>query len=301
MTMNDGERELRDFVLRKLADEDRERLEEALFADDDMFERLVEAEYELIDEWGRGSLQPEQRREVESVIGSTPIGAERLRMAKTMTALASRSSVVPIESFRRRSATWLPIAAAAGVALVVAGLWFANSQSASPTSPRSQVAQSDPEGTADAPGAATSGSSTAVAPIAQTESVAPVLQPDPAATPSRKRNVTVPREPLALALSLATLRSDAVEPVLAVGDQRPVEISVALDPADRFDRYAISISDPAGNVVHSDSSVRAIESSGALRVATTIPSEKLAEGLHEISVQADGIDLGWVTFRIEKN
>lgn len=293
MTMNDGERELRDFVLQKLADEDRERLEEALFSDDELFESLVEAEYEVIDEWARGTLSPQQKREVELVIGGSARGAEKLRFARTLVNRAEHARVVPIDGFRRRSATWVPIAAAAGVAAVVAGLWFAAPRTA-PDAPEARIAEGRPAVERRAPVAS------APVVVAESETVTPEVSTPSSPAPAQEPRIAIPREPLTLALSLATLRSEAVEPVLAIDEPRPVSLTVALDPADRFDTYSIVVTGPAGEVVHTESSVRPIESEGTLLVEATIPAAKLSEGFHEVAVQADGMDLGFVSFRVRR-
>ena len=295
MTTNTGDRELRDFVLRKLADEDRERLEEALFADDELFERLVEAEHDLIDEWARGVLPSEQKREVERVIGGSERGAERLRFSKTLVDSTAHATIVPMDGVRRRAASWVPLAAAAGVAGVVGALWFAQQESAPSLAPSTTIARTQPEPR-----------SAEVAPVDAAQDTVAVPEPEQIAevSPVPSESVVpaqpqVIREPLAFALSLATLRSGSTEPVLTLDDARPVALEISLDPADRFERYAIAVTGPAGDVLHREQ-VAPRDNDGVLTVGTTVPSSALGEGLHEVAVQADGEDLGWVSFRVRR-
>lgn len=295
--MNGGQPELEDFILRRLEDEDRERLEEALFSDDALFERMVDVEHGLVDDWARGRLTEEQRRRVESTLGSGARGAERLRFARSLVQKADSAELAPVVSFRRRVATWTPVAAAAAIALIVTGLWMTGDQR-SPAERESLQAhhQSRQERRPVAP----------PVPLPRQESApqiaeAPRRTADPAATTPTPATSAQPRiSPAILAVSLAVVRSEGVEPNVQLAADQPLELTIRLDPQDRFDSYVVEIADPSGETVHRDSSVAAAAGTEGPTIVVKVPAGKLEEGIHEAAVSADGMDLGWITFRVDR-
>jgi hypothetical protein len=96
--------QLRLYLLGKLSEAERLEFEERLFADDDLEERLQEAEYDLLDDYARGSLPAGEHEAVQRRYPQ-----QRLRVATTLSAVA--------RSPRVRSRKAWPLVAAAAVFL----------------------------------------------------------------------------------------------------------------------------------------------------------------------------------------
>lgn len=80
--MNDSHQEegrLRQFLLGRVSEEERQRVEERLLVDPEYRERVLAAQDELIDEYAEGSLSDDERRRVAALILSTPEQREKLR------------------------------------------------------------------------------------------------------------------------------------------------------------------------------------------------------------------------------
>lgn len=290
MAINGAQPDLRDFILRRLEDEDREKIEEALFADDSLFESLVEEENDLIDDWARGDLDPEEGRLVEKTIGATPRGAGRLRFAQRFVAAAAAADLAPVTGFRRRSAAWVPVAAAAGLAVVVAGLWITQNRSDQGVDGRPagrQATHRPLQRPAPAP----------APPISETPSR--TIAGNPAPAPSIADSAA-PAAAARLALSLAVVRGEEREAAIEIAPSQPLEVSILLDPLDRYETYAVTVRGPDGSVIHSSPAVQPVSTADTPTVQVGIPADQLSEGPHEVAVSADGIDLGWVTFRVRR-
>ncbi|HEX7316656.1 MAG TPA: hypothetical protein VF297_22330 [Pyrinomonadaceae bacterium] len=80
--MNDSHQEegrLRQFLLGKVSEEERQRVEERLMVDPEYREIVLAAQDELIEEYAEGSLSEDERRRVEALILSTPEQRQKLR------------------------------------------------------------------------------------------------------------------------------------------------------------------------------------------------------------------------------
>jgi hypothetical protein len=122
------------FLLGKLTEEERCALEDRLFADDDLFDRVVMAEADLVDAYARGELSSEDRECLEAGLLATPAGRERLAFARALDARARRARVEPRPEqtpawgglgawlFARRG--WVAGAAAATLAVAAASAWY---------------------------------------------------------------------------------------------------------------------------------------------------------------------------------
>jgi len=70
------------YLLGTLSEEERARLEERYFSDDEEFEEIEIAEEELIDRYVRGQLTPTDRKEFEQTVVRSPRLIERVEFAK---------------------------------------------------------------------------------------------------------------------------------------------------------------------------------------------------------------------------
>ncbi len=132
------ERMLRRFLLGDLAEEERARIEELVLNDTGVFEQLGAIEDDLIDAYARDELPAAQRSAFEQWLHTAGEQKTRVALAKDLdTWIARRGSTKnrsdgevssPTESAelrpfpRRRSATYLPIAASLLLLLTTAGL-----------------------------------------------------------------------------------------------------------------------------------------------------------------------------------
>jgi hypothetical protein len=74
----------RRYLLGSLSEDDSTRLEDAFFADDAKFEELEALEYELIDDYVRGELSPDERRQIEAKLRTSPRLVERVHFARIL-------------------------------------------------------------------------------------------------------------------------------------------------------------------------------------------------------------------------
>jgi len=121
---------LRSYLLGELPEEEADRLERRLLAEDELFELSEAVEADLLAACARGELAPAERERVQQRLASSPRGRERLALAHALNTLAGSSepAAAPVLPFSRRAATpsafrWAALAAAL---LAAAGLsWFA--------------------------------------------------------------------------------------------------------------------------------------------------------------------------------
>ena len=134
------EREMREFLLGRLSQERRDELQEQFFSDERLYDSLVEAEQDLIDEYVRGDLNSKDSRLVEDGLLATVERNEDLRFARALW-LAERRRKRPAKQPRH----WLIAAAAAVAAIGISG-WFAGQNQKL----RNELAESRPAKTAPA-------------------------------------------------------------------------------------------------------------------------------------------------------
>jgi hypothetical protein len=77
------------YLLGGLSESERERIEEAYFADDEAFEQMLIAEEELTDAYARGELSAEERGRFEALFLASPRGRERVHFARSLAAAVS--------------------------------------------------------------------------------------------------------------------------------------------------------------------------------------------------------------------
>jgi hypothetical protein len=82
------------YLLGTLSEDEKGRMEEAFFADDAQFERLELAEDELIDDYVRQRLSPEEQQQFETKLRASPRLVERVHFARALAKKAD-SAVLP--------------------------------------------------------------------------------------------------------------------------------------------------------------------------------------------------------------
>ena len=122
---------LRQFLLGKVTDEQRQRLESLFLIDEDMKERILAVEEELIDDYLEDTLTTKDREQFLLHYGQTPEQQRKLRIAQSIKEWAESAQPVHVEvpanssrtRWRLKPALVIPIALAA-VVLIVAALWL---------------------------------------------------------------------------------------------------------------------------------------------------------------------------------
>jgi len=90
------------YWLGELPEEERTQLEEAFFADDESFERLLAVKYDLIDRYNRGELSPRERQRFEESFLSSPLRRGKVEVARVFLKAISEKPVGPPEEVRVR-------------------------------------------------------------------------------------------------------------------------------------------------------------------------------------------------------
>jgi hypothetical protein len=85
-------------------------------------------------------------------------------------------------------------------------------------------------------------------------------------------------------------------------DATVLELHVRLDPADRFDRYAVDVRSSAGDSVWHDDQLHASTDNGEPVIVASVPAASVPDGAYEIGVRgvsasAPGETLGFTTMR----
>lgn len=105
------------YLLGELPEEERARLEQEYFDDDEFFQQLLVAEGELIDAYVRGELGGRRRERFEASFLSSPRQRERVEIARALVDYATRSSVAvtPIAQRREPAGWWRSLLAPSGI------------------------------------------------------------------------------------------------------------------------------------------------------------------------------------------
>jgi hypothetical protein len=131
------EQQRRRYLVGDLTEEEKRAIEEQYFTDDEAFERLLAAEDDVVDEYVRGSLSPDERQRAAQRLASDPRKTAFARALARWTELSRSDSAKdlrpqPALQFRRsvRTARW--VSAIAAVCAILAGaavLWLSSERS----------------------------------------------------------------------------------------------------------------------------------------------------------------------------
>lgn len=125
---------LREFLLGKVTDEERGRVEDLFLTDPQSKERVLGVEQDLIEDYLEGTLTTADRERFVARYAQTPEQRRRLRITQSIKdwALAEAASSEKTSDWRGsrawfglRPAFFVPIAATAMIAIVVGALWLA--------------------------------------------------------------------------------------------------------------------------------------------------------------------------------
>jgi len=132
--------QIRRYLLGELDDRTRAEVEQKLLSDGEVFEELLVAEDEIIDDYASGKLDPEERADFEAHFLATPERQQKLRFARAlhrhaMTCANERKPVrrpaIRSLRFTQPQLSWAATTVAI-LALVVGTVWFLRSRTVSP-------------------------------------------------------------------------------------------------------------------------------------------------------------------------
>ena len=132
--------QIKRYLLGELDDGTRAQVEQRLLSDGEVFEELLVAEDEIIDDYASGRLDPEERADFEAHFLATPDRQQKLRFARALhrhaMTLANELETVkrPVIRSLWSSRPWLSWVATtvAVLALIVGTVWYLRSRTTSP-------------------------------------------------------------------------------------------------------------------------------------------------------------------------
>jgi hypothetical protein len=271
---------LRSYLLGKLPEEDANRLERRLLAEDDLFELADAVELDLLAAIDGGAFTPADREQILRKLAASPGGRERLAFARSLNAVAlenaRNSNVKRFSSWARvfppPAIRWIALAASLVMVAILCQLAWQHGPQA-------------PEGTSRIAVQTPALTPQSLAPVAPplTTSLTPKPPPDAREKPHR----TMP--PAILTLSFLTSRGaeESQKLQLAPGI-RKVEIQIdaeGLEPAGSFD--VVVRSREQGTVLEKKGLAIGSLSWGR-GLALDIAAERLPAGRYEIAVTPQG-------------
>jgi hypothetical protein len=293
----DEERAARRYLLGEGAEPDRVAFEDRFFEDNELFERLLAAEDDLVDAYARGTLSDDERAKLERGLLATPAGAERLAFAR---ALAARAAAPPRRAEEPGAPWWSALAAwlfgarpravvglaAAGLAAVALGSWLLlDRASEAPRPPERAAGETPAVEPAPAP------------PEQPAPSPAPPEQPAPPKPPREAGAV------LAFAFAPQTTRGVEEVRVLRVpAGTSTLRFLLGLERADHAS-YTATLRTADGRTVLTRGGVAARRSGDGARVVLDVDAGRLAPDEYVLTLTAPGAEGDVVAdyiFRVER-
>jgi hypothetical protein len=298
-----SDEELTQYVLGKLAEPERARLEEAYFDDDALYERLSAIEEELAEAFAGGGLEPDERRRFEERLRKSP----RLRgRGDFMRTLASTLEGQPAPLARERATApgWrgrllealggprVGFAIAAAVLLVAFGaLWIAR-EGPRPGPAPDEIATVPPEPRPSPPDAPGSQPPPGEAPVPpESETTPPAPQPPETKPPRSEPLLAEPVAVVAFALSPGVSRGgDAAAQLRVPPGTRSVRLTLPLEEPVEGALTAV-LRENAGRVVWRSGLLRARGVLSDAVITATVPAKLLPAGTYLLTLErASGTD-----------
>jgi anti-sigma factor RsiW len=257
---------LRSYLLGELPEEEADRLERRLLAEDELFELSEAVEADLLAACARGELAPAERERVQQRLASSPRGRERLALAHALNTLAGSSerAAAPVLPFSRRAATpnafrWAALAAAL---LAAAGLsWFAMERPHGGEAPP-WVAQEHP-----AP----------ASPRAPEPRGAPAPKPEPVKA--------------VFQLALMSLRgAEAAQKLRVNAGADIVELQIGVEGMEDLKTFHLTLRNRKSAIVWERDKLEPVQLDGVRALVVDLPADQIPAGTYEI--QARGLTHG---------
>ncbi len=259
--------QLRSYLLGRLPEEEADRLEQRLLAEDELFELSEAVEADLLAACDRGELAPAERERVQQRLASSPRGRERLALAHALNTLAGSSerAAAPVVPFARPAAVparpafrWAALAAAL---LAAAGLsWFALERPHGGETPP-WVAQERP-----APASPRAPEAPRGAPAPKPEPVKAVFQ-----------------------LALMSLRgAEAAQKLRVRTGTDVVELQIGVEGMEDLKSFRLTLRNRKAETVWEKGGLEPVKLDGVRALVVDLPADRLPPGTYEI--QARGLN-----------
>jgi hypothetical protein len=263
---------LRSYLLGELPEQEADRLEQRLLAEDELFELSEAVEADLLAACDRGELAPAERERVQQRLASSPRGRERLALAHALNTLAGSPgrAAAPVVPFQRRAATpvrpafrWAALAAAL---LAAAGLsWFALERPHGGEAP-SWIAQERP------------------APASPRAPKAPRGAPVPAETKPEPAKAV-------FQLALMSLRgAEAAQKLRVRTGTEVVELQIGVEGMEDLKTFHLTLRNRNAEIVWERDGLEPVELDGVRALVVDLPAGQIPAGTYEI--QARGLTRG---------
>jgi anti-sigma factor RsiW len=255
---------LRSYLLGELPEDEADRLERRLLAEDALFELSEAIEADLLAEYAQGGLAPAERERVQRRLASSPQGRERLKLARSLSVLAGRDPQSSVLPFARRVAAprhpafrWMALAAGLFVA---AGLsWFALERPYD-----HQEAHESP-----AP---------VIAAVPRAHEVP--KPPAPVVTPAPERVKAV------FQLALTSLRgAESAEKLRVPAGAGTVELQISVEGMDDLASFHLTVRNRKAQIVQEWKRLEPRNLNGIRALVVDLPAERLPAGRYEIQAQ----------------
>jgi hypothetical protein len=254
---------LRSYLLGELHEEESERLERRLLAEDDLFELSEAVEADLLAACDRGELTVPERERVLRRLASSPSGRERLALARALNALAGRAPAAVLPFGRRAAA---PAHAALRWAALAAGLVLASGLSWWLVKPH-QGGESAPWIARERPAPAS--------PVAPQPPEAQALAKPPA-----------PPQPLksVFQLALTSLRGGEAPETLRVRPGSDVELRISLEGMEDLKSFHLAVRNRKAQTVW-EGTLEPTTLQGVRLLVIDLPADRLPTGTYEIEAR----------------
>jgi len=244
---------LQRYLFGEASDEERAEVEQGYFADDELFDRLVELQNDLVDAYAQGTLPPDERKRFEEWFLTSNAGVEHVAFARALQRkTAARSGGRVVMRPRRAGLRGLAIAASVAV-IVLAAAWMM----------LSLQRRHEP-------------------PMTESRPQSPLQQRPTPSTPVRAQTQTAPLQPEQTPAALVTVlltpggtrESEAATPLVLRPAPQWVRVELVLED-DRYDSYAAELQDVEGRVLWKEESLRARTTPSGRTVALSVPARLL--------------------------
>lgn len=287
--LNRSDEELvRSYLLGELPEEEAERTEGRLLAEDELFELAEAVEGDLLAAADRGELTPEEKARVEQRLAASPAGRERQALARSLNRAArpnpqtqDPTPTAPVVPFRRRSMVssspavrWMALAA--GLAAAAGLSWYAlerpHGGESAPLIAHERPAPAHPVPSGNPVPAR-------VPPAASTGGTAGIA--------GEERQIAK-REPAKVLLQLALMTTRGAGSVRRLDLPRGteiVELQIATEGMEEFKSFDVAVQDHAAQTVWERRGIEPRTLDGVPSLVAELPADRLPSGRCEIRVQ----------------
>jgi len=264
---------LRSYLLGQLPEDEADRLERRLLAEDDLFELSEAVEADLLADYAQGGLAPAERERVQRRLASSPQGRERLMLARSLSKLAGRDRQTAVLPFtgrasapRRPAFRWAALAAGL---IVAAGLAWLIPKSPTPPQPSPSGQEKNNESESHAP------------------EITDVHRDQEVTKAPQQQKAPPPAPPAVFQLALTSLRGgEAAKKLRVPAGAGTVELQIDVAGMEDLASFHLTLRDRKTRAAVKEWTWRKPRSLNGVRaLVVEIPAELLPDGSYEIQAQ----------------